>query len=104
MACHSGLLILFTHVHLRSDFCSEVFLLLFDALALFKADSVDELDLAAKLHCSGSHVLLDGDRTVRDERLLEHTFFAFRDEDNDGAFAVVYKRKDGGYGLIEDAE
>ena len=27
--------------------------------------------------------------------LLEHTFFAFRDEDNDGAFAVVYKRKDG---------
>ena len=36
--------------------------------------------------------------------LLEHTFFAFRDEDNDGAFAVVYKRNDGGYGLIEDAE
>ena len=36
--------------------------------------------------------------------LLEHTFFAFRDEDNDGAFAVVYQRTDGGYGLIEDAE
>ena len=34
--------------------------------------------------------------------MLEHTFFAFRDEDNDGAFAVVYKRTDGGYGLIED--
>ena len=36
--------------------------------------------------------------------LLGHTFFAFRDEDNDGTFAVVYKRNDGGYGLIEDAE
>jgi putative sigma-54 modulation protein len=36
--------------------------------------------------------------------LLEHTFFAFRDEDSSGAFAVVYKRTDGGYGLIEDAE
>lgn len=36
--------------------------------------------------------------------LLGHTFFAFRDEDNGGAFAVVYKRNDGGYGLIEDAE
>ena len=36
--------------------------------------------------------------------LLEHSFFAFRDEDNNGAFAVVYKRTDGGYGLIEDAE
>ena len=35
--------------------------------------------------------------------LLEHTFFAFRNEDSDGAFAVVYKRNDGGYGLIEDA-
>ena len=36
--------------------------------------------------------------------LLGHTFFAFRDEDNAGAFAVVYKRNDGGYGLIEDVE
>ena len=36
--------------------------------------------------------------------LLEHSFFAFRDEDSDGAFAVVYKRNDGGYGLIEDVE
>lgn len=36
--------------------------------------------------------------------LLGHTFFAFRDEDNGGAFAVVYKRNDGGYGLIEDTE
>ncbi len=36
--------------------------------------------------------------------LLEHNFFAFRDEDNGGSFAVVYKRNDGGYGLIDDAE
>ena len=36
--------------------------------------------------------------------LLEHNFFAFRDEDNDGSFAVVYRRNDGGYGLIDDAE
>ncbi len=34
--------------------------------------------------------------------LLEHSFFAFRDADNGDAFAVVYKRHDGGYGLIED--
>ena len=36
--------------------------------------------------------------------LLGHTFFAFRDADNGEAFAVVYKRNDGGYGLIEDVE
>jgi putative sigma-54 modulation protein len=36
--------------------------------------------------------------------LLEHSFFAFRDEEGGGAFAVVYKRNDGGYGLIEDVK
>ena len=42
------------------------------------------------------------DEAVLQMNLLEHTFFAFRDEDNGGAFAVVYKRNDGGYGIIED--
>ena len=42
------------------------------------------------------------EEAVLQMNLLEHTFFAFRDEDNGGAFAVVYKRNDGGYGLIED--
>ena len=36
--------------------------------------------------------------------LLEHSFFAFRDQDNGGSFAVVYKRNDGGYDLIDDTE
>ena len=36
--------------------------------------------------------------------LVDHTFFAFRDADADGAFAVVYKRNDGGYGLITDEQ
>lgn len=35
--------------------------------------------------------------------LLEHTFFVFRDVASDGAVAVVYRRKNGGYGLISDA-
>lgn len=34
--------------------------------------------------------------------LVGHTFFAFKNEDEDGAFAVVYKRNDGGYGMIMD--
>lgn len=36
--------------------------------------------------------------------LVGHTFFAFRDAEADGAFAVVYKRNDGGYGLITDEQ
>ena len=34
--------------------------------------------------------------------LVDHTFFAFRDADADGTFAVVYKRTTGGSGLIGD--
>ena len=44
------------------------------------------------------------EEAVMQMNLLEHSFFAFRDEDNGGSFAVVYKRNDGGYGLLDDAE
>ena len=44
------------------------------------------------------------EEAVLQMNLLEHNFFAFRDEDNDGSFAVVYRRNDGGYGIIDDAE
>ena len=41
------------------------------------------------------------DEAILQMDLLGHNFFAFKDEDT-GAFAVVYRRNDGGYGLIED--
>ena len=34
--------------------------------------------------------------------LLGHSFFAFRNEDAGGSFAVVYRRNNGDYGIIED--
>ena len=43
------------------------------------------------------------EEAVMQMNLLGHNFFAFRDEDNGGSFAVVYRRNDGGYGLIDDA-
>lgn len=42
------------------------------------------------------------EEAVLQMNLLGHTFFAFKNEDADGAFAVVYKRASGGYGIIED--
>ena len=42
------------------------------------------------------------EEAVLQMNLLEHNFFAFRDEDNGGCFAVVYRRNDGGFGLIDD--
>ena len=44
------------------------------------------------------------EEAVLQMNLLEHSFFAFRDADNGDTFAVVYRRNDGGYGLIEDVE
>ena len=36
--------------------------------------------------------------------LLEHEFFVFKNQDDSEAFSVVYKRKQGGYGLISSAD
>ena len=44
------------------------------------------------------------EEAVLQMNLLEHNFFAFRDADNNDVFAVVYRRNDGGYGMIEDVK
>ncbi len=44
------------------------------------------------------------DEAILQMNLLDHSFFAFRDEDLGGSFAVVYRRNDGGYGLIESED
>lgn len=44
------------------------------------------------------------DEAILQMNLLNHSFFAFRDEERASAFSVVYRRNDGGYGLIEDTE
>ena len=44
------------------------------------------------------------EEAVLQMNLLDHNFFAFRDADNGDVFAVVYRRKDGGYGILEDVE
>ena len=42
------------------------------------------------------------EEAILQTNLLGHSFFAFRNEDADGSFAVVYRRNDGDYGIIED--
>lgn len=45
---------------------------------------------------------MNREEAILQMNLLGHTFFAFRDEESGGSFAVVYKRNNGDYGLIED--
>ena len=42
------------------------------------------------------------EEAVLQMNLLGHNFFAFRDADNEDTFAVVYRRNDGGYGIIDE--
>lgn len=44
------------------------------------------------------------DEAILQMNLLEHQFFAFKNEDEGGAFSVVYRRNNGGYGLICDVK
>ena len=44
------------------------------------------------------------EEAVLQMNLLEHSFFAFRNMDDGDSFSVVYKRKQGGYGLISGAD
>jgi len=41
------------------------------------------------------------EEAVLQMNLLEHEFFVFKNQDRDDAFSIVYKRKQGDYGLIE---
>ena len=69
----------------------------------FAPEPVED-DLSITRHKAFYFKPMTREEAVMQMNLLEHSFFAFRDEDNGGSFAVVYKRNDGGYGLLDDAE
>ena len=68
------------------------------------APEVDEDDLTITKIKSFYFKPMTREEAVLQMNLLGHNFFAFRDEDNGGTFAVVYKRNEGGYGFIDDTE
>ena len=73
-----------------------------DETSFAPEENEDELNLIRVKQFPIKH--MNREEAMLQMNLLGHTFFAFRDEDNGGVFAVVYKRNDGGYGLIEDTE
>jgi putative sigma-54 modulation protein len=48
--------------------------------------------------------LMPVEEAILQMNLIGHAFFAFRNEDKDGAFSVVYRRRNGGYGILTDKE
>lgn len=47
---------------------------------------------------------MSSEEAILQMNLLEHEFFAFLNQDDDDNFSVVYKRKNGGYGLISASD
>ena len=62
----------------------------------------EEFDIVRKKQFSIKPMSVE--EAILQMNLLDHEFFVFRDEASDGAFSVVYRRKNGGYGLISDGE
>lgn len=44
---------------------------------------------------------MTAEEAILQMNLLGHEWFVFKNQDDEGKFAVVYKRKHGGYGLVE---
>ena len=44
------------------------------------------------------------EEAILEMNLLNHEFFVFRNQDDGDNFAVVYRRNNGGYGVIEPEE
>ena len=72
-----------------------------DEVSTFVPDVVEESEFEVVRTKKFSIKPMAVDEAILQMNLLGHSFYAFKD-DSTGAFAVVYKRNDGGYGLIED--
>ena len=72
-----------------------------DEVSTFVPDGVEESEFEVIRTKKFSIKPMAVDEAILQMNLLGHSFYAFKN-DATGAFAVVYKRNDGGYGLIED--
>ena len=72
-----------------------------DEISTFVPDAVEESEFEVVRTKKFSIKPMAVDEAILQMNLLGHSFYAFKNEAT-GVFAVVYKRNDGGYGLIED--
>jgi putative sigma-54 modulation protein len=74
-----------------------------DEVSTFVPDVVEESEFEVVRTKKFSIKPMAVDEAILQMNLLGHSFYAFKNDET-GAFAVVYKRNDGGYGLILDVE
>ena len=64
------------------------------------AEETDEFEIVRSKRFSIKP--MSPEEAILQMNLLEHEFFVFRNDEENGAISVVYARKNGGYGLICD--
>jgi len=76
------------------------------ALPKYAAPEEDEEEKEFVIHKTKRFSIkpMTPEEAILQMNLLGHDFFAFRNQNADDAFAVVYKRKQNGYGLIQSGE
>lgn len=71
-----------------------------DDVAYEPVEEEREFDIVRTKHFSVKP--MTPEEAILQMNLLGHEFFVFKSLDENGTFSVVYRRKDGGYGLIEN--
>ncbi len=70
------------------------------AFAVIDEEPDDEFKIVRSKHFS--IMPMNPEEAILQMNLLSHEFFVFKNMDENGAVSVVYKRRNGGYGLICD--
>ena len=74
------------------------------ALPSYASEEEEERDFVIHKTKRFSIKPMTAEEAILQMDLLGHEFFVFRNQNANDAFAVVYKRKRGGYGLIESGD
>jgi len=74
------------------------------ALPSYAAEEAEEKEFVIHKTKRFSIKPMTPEEAILQMNLLEHEFFVFRNQSAGDTFAVVYKRKQGGYGLIESGD
>ncbi len=78
--------------------------LTFDAPVLSAEDEEEDTDFTVIRTKKFPIKPMTTEEAILQMNLLKHTFFVFRNQDDNDTFSVVYRRKSGGYGLIESSD
>ena len=94
--------LIYQNMGLHPQVKTEKFDMILDFVLRFRFDGSDEEDEFKIIRKKSYPVKpMTEEEAILQMNLLGHEFFVFRNQNREDAFSIVYKRKQGDYGLIE---